>query len=129
MCLRTALGEILFWLHLPVVVMWVGLFFIPSSIWPGKITFHFWFIVCIFTSQLLWGLVLLPLRRRLGFGVCPLTTLTQYVRGYPVRDPRNYDHWFLDEMCERWNMRLPHRIIQTIFLGTITLICIQYFSR
>lgn len=126
MNIRFITGEILFWLHLPIVLIWLGLFFIPSSLWEGKVTFHFWFIVIVFLSQILWGIFLMPIRKRFGAGACALTSLTQWVRGYPLADKRNYDHTFLEEMTERFRMSIPLKVMQIILFASVGVIIIQY---
>lgn len=126
---RAVLGEILFWLHLPIVLLWLGLFFVPESIVPGKTVFHFWFIAIVFASQMLWGLALIPIRKRFGAGVCPLTTLTQWTRGYAITDKRNYDHTFLEELMRRWHLGISARIRQVILYSTLILIIIEYATR
>lgn len=39
--MRHILAETIFWTHLAVVLFWWGLFFVPTSAWPDKISFHF----------------------------------------------------------------------------------------
>ena len=110
------------------MLIWVGLFFVPTSVWSGKVTFHFWYIVTIFAVQLLWGLLLYRIRKRLGTGVCPLTSLVQYLRGYPLTDPRNYDHAFIIEVCERLHIPLKPALLAKLLLLTIVIVTIQYFT-
>ncbi len=126
MNIRFIAGEILFWLHLPIVLIWLGLFFIPSSSWPAKVTFHFWFIFVVFASQIWWGFFLMPIRKRFGAGVCPLTSLTQWVRGYPITDRRNYDHTFLEEITERLRITISLKTMQIILFGSVGVIIVQY---
>ena len=126
MRIRFLLGEILFWSHVPVILFWFGLFFVPSVVWPAKMFFHFWFIALAFASQLLWGLLLMPIRNKFGWGVCFLTTLTQLARGYPLRDPRNHDHWFLSELFDRAGVTVPASIIQFVLVTSILLVATEY---
>ena len=126
MNIRKLFGEILFWLHVPVIIVWFGLFFIPASIWPSKVVYHFWFIILAFASQLLWGLILYPIRKHLGWGVCFLTTLNQRVRGYPISDPHNHNHWFLEELSERLGYKFSQAVIQSALVGSTILVTIQY---
>jgi len=127
--MRRILGEVLFWLHLPIVLIWLGLFFIPESLVPGKTVFHFWFILVVFASQVLWGLVMMPIRGRFGGGACPLTTLNQLVRGYAITDKRNYSHTFLEEFMARLHIKLSLQLMQLILFGSVGLIIIQYATR
>lgn len=128
MNIRYVLGEVIFWLHLPIVLLWLGLFFVPERLVPGKTVFHFWFIIGVFSAQVLWGLVMLSIRKRFGAGVCPLTTLNQWVRGFSITDERNYDHTFIQEFLERVHIRLAPLVTYSILFGTLALITIQYFS-
>lgn len=129
MSLRYTVGEIIFWLHVPIVLFWLGLFLVPESLFPGSVTFHFWFIYVVFASQMLWGLAMMPIRGRFGVGVCPLTTLNQWVRGYPISDKRNYDHTFLEELFARWHLRISPTIRQVILYATLLLVIIQYATQ
>lgn len=125
--MRKILGEIIFWLHLPIVLIWLGLFLVPESLVPGKTVFHFWFIAFVFASQMLWGLVMMPIRGRFGAGVCALTTFTQWVRGYSLFDKRNYDHAFIQEFADRFHVHVSSRVIMSILFGSIIVISFQYF--
>lgn len=125
--LRFIASEVLFWLHPPFVLIWVGLFFVPQSFWSSKVAFHFWFIFVVFAFQLIWGLILLPIRKRLGVGVCPLTTLTQKTRGFPISDPQNHDHVFIIEFCQRFNIPLKLTFLTKILLFSVFLVSAQYF--
>ncbi len=124
--MRKILGEILFWLHLPVVLVWIGFFFFPQAWWGGKVSFHFWFIIIVFASQVLWGITMMPIRKRFGMGVCPLTTLTQYVRGFPISDLRNYNHTFIVEFCERLQIRLRSSLLNTLLVSTLVAVSVQF---
>ena len=124
---KTILGEILFWSHVPVLLVWFGLFFVPSSMIPDKIVFHFWYVIVLFFVQIAWGVVLYPIIKKFDVGVCPLTTLNQWVRGYPIADRRNYDHWFIDEFSERLGISLPKKVLLFLFIGSIVLVAVQYF--
>ena len=125
--MRKVLGGILFWLHFPIVLIWVGLFFFPQAWWEHKVIFHFWFILTVFASQVLWGIAMMLIRERFGMGVCPLTTLTQYIRGFPISDPRNYNRTFIIEFCERFQIRLHHYVLNTLLITTLLAVSIQFF--
>ena len=124
--MRKNLGEVLFWLHLPVVLVWIGLFFFPQAWWEDKVSFHFWFIITVFASQVLWGIAMISVRKRFGAGVCLLTTLTQYVRGFSISDPRNYNHTFIIEFCERFRIRLHDSVLNTLLVSTLVAVGVQF---
>ena len=116
------LTEVVFWVHLPIVVLWFGLFLVPTSVWPGRITFHFWFIASLLVVQFLWSVAVY---HKLDI-VCPLTTLMQWLRGYPVYDTRNYGHSFIAELLERLDLKLSFQVVNIVLLGTLILVIIQY---
>lgn len=125
--MKIIFGEILFWLHLPIVLVWVGLFFFPQAWWEYKVFFHFWFVMIVFASQVLWGIAMMFIRKKFGMGVCPLTTLTQYVRGFPISDPRNYNHTFIIEFCERLHIRLRSFVLDALLILTLVAVTVQFF--
>ncbi|HIH12942.1 TPA: DUF2784 family protein [Candidatus Woesearchaeota archaeon] len=116
------LSEIVFWIHLPIVLLWFGLFLVPASVWSGRIAFHFWFIVTILVLQFLWSVVVF---RRVDI-ICPLTTLLQYLRGYPQKDKRNYGHSFIAELLKRLHLKMSFKAVNLLLLGTLVLIIIEY---
>lgn len=125
MHLRKTLAEIVFWLHLPIVIIWFGLFLIPKSIWPGRITFHFLFIVIIVIIQFLWGLVYFPVTKKIDI-ICPLTTLMQWLRGFSVKSKKNYRHSFVAEILNKYNIKINYKSVNIVLLITLILIFIQY---
>ena len=90
-------GKTLFWMHVFIFIVWFGLFWIPLSIWPGRVVFHFWYITVAVASELLTGLLLMPVMLKYRI-VCPLRTWMQHVRGYKISDPKNFDHSFVREL-------------------------------
>lgn len=121
---KTILTEIIFWLHLPIVVVWFGLFFVPKSAWPEKVFFHFWYIIGIMLVQYLWGILIF---RKTDI-ICPLTTLMQYLRGYSLKDKRNYSHSYIAELLEKMHITsITYRQINVILLITLIIVAVQYF--
>jgi hypothetical protein len=114
---------LIFWLHLPIVILWFGLFAVPRSVWPGRITFHFWFIVILLIVQFSWGFIL---RKKLDM-ICPLTTLMQYWRGYPCKDQNNYGHSFIAELSKKLKIKIHYHGVNIILLITLIIVFIQYF--
>ena len=126
--MKTFASESLFWLHAPVVLVWVGLFFVAESVLSGKTVFHFWYVMAVFVSQVIWGIYMMRFRGRFGVGVCPLTTLTQKTRGFALHDPRNYDRTFIQEFCERFGIPMPGKALAGFLLGTVVLVSLQYIA-
>ena len=118
--------EIVFWLHLPIVLLWFGLFLVPKSLWGGVVVFHFWYIVSIMFVQFLWGLTFWPMIHR-GDIICPITTLMQSMRGYPRISEKNYGHSFIAEFCERIGVRLNYKGVNAVLFVTLVLVFVRYF--
>ncbi len=117
--------HLIFWLHLPIVILWFGLFLVPTSIWSGRITFHFWFMVIITLIQFLWGLVYFPVTRKIDI-ICPLTTLMQSLRGFPFRSKKNYGHSFIAELLEKLKLKVSYRWVNALLLVTLVLVVVEY---
>ena len=120
---RIGLSELVFWLHFPIVVLWFGLFAVPKSIWPGRVTFHFWFIVILLIMQLIWGSIL---RQKFDI-ICPLTTLMQYWRGYSYKNEKNYSHSFIAELSNKIKIKIHYKGVNVVLLITLIIVFIQYF--
>lgn len=107
------------------MVLWFGLFLVPNSVWPGRITFHFWYIISIMIIQFLWGLTLYKYTHKIDI-ICPLTTLIQSLRGYPRSSEKNYGHSFIAELLERLRTNISYQGINILLLITLVLIIIEY---
>lgn len=121
-------SEFLFWLHLPIIIIWFGLFLIPKTIWPERIIFHFWYILIIMIIQLVWGFILYPKIKKITF-ICPLTTWSQYLRGYSIKDKRNYNHSFVRELLEKLNIKVSFKLINILLVITFVMVAIQYILK
>jgi hypothetical protein len=121
--IKKKLSELVFWLHLPIVITWFGLFAVPRSIWSGRITFHFWFIVILLLVQFIWGFIL---RRKMDM-ICPLTTLMQYWRGYSCKNKKNYGHSFIAELSNKIKIKIHYKGVNIVLLITLVIVFIQYF--
>ena len=120
---KTPLSEFVFWLHFPVVAIWFGLFAVPKSIWPGKVFFHFWFIVIIMLIQLVWGFFLTK-----SFDIiCPLTTWMQSLRGYNIHKKKNYGHSYIAELLNKIHVKAHYKGVNYLLLLTLVIITVQYF--
>lgn len=125
---RTLAAELLFWLHLPIVLALFGFFFIPPSLWPGRITFHFWYFAGVTVVQLLWGIILFPYTKRVTL-ICPLTTALQSQRGFPLGDPRNYNHSFIAELVARLHLKVSFQAVNVLLLILLVIVTIQYIVQ
>ncbi len=119
---KKLLIELIFWLHFPIVALWFGLFFVPLSLWPGRVIIHFWYIVIIMALQLMWGIIAF---HQLDI-ICPLTTIMQSLRGYPKAHPQNYGHSFIAELLWRLGIPLSYRAINVLLLVTLVIVVVQY---
>ena len=122
---RNLLIDMVFWLHLPIVIIWFGAFFIPLSLWPERIKFHFWLISITLIVQLLWGIMLYPKTKKIDF-ICPITTLMQSLRGYPVESKKNFNHSFIAELLEKLRIKISFFWIDVLLLISFIIISIQY---
>ncbi|MBI2176233.1 hypothetical protein HYU40_02685 [Candidatus Woesearchaeota archaeon] len=124
--IRAAAAETMFWLHFVMVAMWFGLFLVPASLWAGKISFHFWFILIAVAMQFGWGAVLMPVTKKYRM-VCPLTTAMQLLRGYPVADARNNNHSCIKEFFHRIGKPVPKKAVTISTFVSLGIVTLQYF--
>lgn len=123
---KSLLISLIFWLHLPLVVILFGIFFIPLSLWPGRIEFHFWFISTLLFLQLLWGVVLYPKTGKIDF-ICPLTTVMQSLRGFPIESKENYNHSFIAELLGKLRINISFFWVDVLLLIIFIIVSFQYF--
>lgn len=116
--------RILFFAHLLIVIVRLGLFFVPTKLRPWRISFHFRYITIILLSQFLWSLLL---TKKAGM-ICPVTTLMQYMRWYDVKDKNNYNHSFIAELLGILKIQLNFQTINILLLATFVAVAIQYLS-
>ena len=117
--------NLIFWFHLPFAVIWLGLFFVPRSVWISKITFHFWYAFVLLIIQLGWGLILSPITKKINI-ICPLTTIMQRLRGFHITSKKNYDHSYVAELSNRLKIRISNKAVNILTLVTFFIILIQY---
>ena len=117
----------LIFLHIIFFISWIGLFLIPRSIWPDRIFYHFWYIVGVIGLNLVWGGFLRLKYKDGNLFVCPLTTITQYFRGYNISDKMNNKYLFVGEVLSKFNIKYSKGIM--VIGGTLSLLIIslQYF--
>jgi len=119
-------AKIIFLIHSVIVILWIGLFFVPIRLWADRITFHFYLTLLIVANQFLWGFLIMPWTKKYRM-VCFLTTINQLLRGKSISDEENYKHSFSKEFFGNIGITISHRFA-TIFTFTIsTIVTIQYF--
>lgn len=119
-------AEFLFWMHLVLFIVWYALFFVPTSIWPARPAFHFWYIFVQVASELVTGWILMPKMKKFRI-VCPLTTIMQNLRGYKFSDPKNFDHSFVREFARRIGVKLPYGLVGALIFASLALVSVQYY--
>lgn len=120
--------NLLYFFHLVIVIVWFGLFFVPKSLWPGRVIFHFWFIFIFMLIQMGWGAAMTPYMKKYRI-VCPITTLMQYLRGYPIDEKRNFDHSFIREFLTFLKIKAPYGSIGLVNYLSLCLVAIQYLLK
>jgi hypothetical protein len=123
---RRLIGEVLFWLHAVIFLVWLLLFLVPQSLWSNRVEFHLCYVASMVAAELLTGLVLRPFMSRFRI-VCPLTTLMQQVRGVSYRNPANYNHSFVREFAERFNLHLPYGLVGALIFISLGILLAQFF--
>jgi hypothetical protein len=97
---KTFLGEVSFWLHMPIFAFVVLPFLIPTALWPNVVMYHFWYIVGLYVLGYSTG-ALYHSRTQQYLFMCPLTLLTQRLRGCAWSSPKTYRGSFIGELWER----------------------------
>ena len=124
--MKLLLANVLFWIHFVIGSIWLGLFLVPNSLWPEKITLHFYLTVFIVAHQFLWGLILMPWTKKFRM-VCILTTPMQILRGQKISDPKNYNHSFFKELVGKNGIKIPHAVSTLITFSALAIVTFQYF--
>ena len=119
--------NLLWVLHLIIIIIWFGLFVIPLSVWPQRIAFHFWYMVILFASQVLWGAIIYPQTKHYNL-ICPITTPMQSLRGYRIKDKRNYDHSYIAEFLKKFKIKVSFNTVNYILWITFFIVLAQYLN-
>lgn len=72
--------------------------------------------------QLIWSLIVF---KRFDI-ICPLTTWMQYLRGYKLKDKKNYGHSYIAELVNKFHLPIKYKGITVTLLSTLILVTIQY---
>lgn len=123
--MRNFLANLVFFLHIPVVLFWWGLFLVPVQWWPNRIPFHFYLTLGIIFHQIVWGIMIMPWTGKFRM-VCILTTLMQVLRGKNIADPNNYSHSFLVEFFGKIGLKFTHRMATLATWIVLFSIFLQY---
>lgn len=124
--LKETLSRIIFLFHAVFVFFWYGLFLVPESLFPNKVSFHFYLTVLVVVQQFLWGFLIMPWTRKYRM-VCIATTINQLLRGERVSDPKNYDYSFNQELFKKIGITIPHRATTLITFVVLALVSLRYF--
>ena len=124
--MKRFLIKFVYWSHFGIGFFWCGLFFLPTSFWPDKISFQFFLTITIIGHQFIWG-GFIKLRTGKFRPACVLTTITQYLRGLSISSPKNYNHSFTREIFEKIGVPLPQKIAPVIGFIIFLVATIQYF--
>lgn len=124
--MRVFIINTLFWLHFLIVFIWIGLLFVPLSLWPDKILFHFYLTVVIVGHQVVWGAIIYPFTKELRM-VCILTTFMQLARGEKISSRSNYQHSFIAGFLRKAGIKDANRMASILTLVLAAIVLTQYF--
>lgn len=117
-------ANFIWYIHLAIVLIALGLFFIPLNYLPNKIIWHFYFLWSIIFFQITAGLIYLNKTKSFQF-VCPLTAIEKHL-------VKKHPHKHVGESCigdfcaER--IGLPKWISTICVIIALTLVTLQYFK-
>lgn len=114
--------KLIFCLHLPILILGFGPFLIPTSIWPEKIIFHFWYLLIIMLIQFIWSITVF---KKFSL-VCPLTTLMQLLRGCKLNDKNNYQYPFVAGLLKKLNIHLSYKVVNALLFFALIIVSAQY---
>lgn len=123
---RKAIIRLISLFHLFLVLLWIAMFFIPKSFWLEKVTFHFWYAMIVMGVQLLWGVIYFPITKRMDV-ICPVTTLMQWLRGYPLKSKKNYHHSYVAELLGKFKINVSYQFVNILIFISLVILFIQYF--
>jgi hypothetical protein len=119
--LKRALSRVVFHLHLTIFLLFPAGFFIPSSIWPERIEFHFFYCVAPFFLFYAWGMIWTLKYRDKLYSICFLDTLMQWLRGHSIWDQKNYQHTFVSELFSLLQLNVSKTIPRVLLFLCIVL--------
>ncbi|MFA5355314.1 MAG: hypothetical protein WC302_01055 [Candidatus Paceibacterota bacterium] len=123
--MRKVLGETVFFFHIIFGIFWYSLFLVPETVFPDRVSFHFYLSLLVVFHQFVWGFLIWPWTRKYRM-VCILTTITQALKGESLSDPKNYDHSFSRELFGKMGIRISNRTSTYLTFLIFTLASLQY---
>jgi hypothetical protein len=96
-------AEFISYSHWVIVILALGLFFIPESSLPGKTAFHFYYLWGIFAVQIISGAIMYPKFRKFYF-ICPISPAESMLRG--SYDEKKIGDSFTGEIVKKY-LKLP----------------------
>lgn len=116
--------RIFWWLHFFIVLIALGLFFVPQSLWPKKIMFHFYYLWGIILIQIISGLIYYPREKKFYFA-CPLTELEK-------KYDKNTKYYKIGESCIghfcHEKLGLPYRLGTISTITALIIVTIQFLN-
>ena len=124
--MKNLLSNFVYFSHFGVGFFWCGLFFLPTTWWPDKISFQFFLTITIIGHQFLWG-GFIKFRTGKFRPTCFLTTIAQRLRGFPISSPENYNYSFTKEIFRKIGIPLPQKAVPALAFVIFVVVTIQYF--
>ena len=121
----TLIIKLLWWSHLAVVIGLYILFFIRKKLIQEISTINLYYMLWVALSQAFWGIFMIKHRGSFAL-VCPMTTLMQYLRGYPVNDEKNHGHSYVVEFMDYLGVKWDFALINKIMIGTIIAVILRF---
>ena len=119
------LSQIIFWIHLPVVLLLFLPFLIPLSLWPERIIYHFYYVTLVVSIQIIWGIIIYSKTKKIDV-VCPLTTWMQLERGYKIKSKKNHKHSYMSELASKLKFGVSYKAMNFLILLTMIIVTIQF---
>jgi hypothetical protein len=127
--LKLVLSRLVFHLHLTVFLLFPAGFFIPSSVWPERIEFHFFYCVAPFFLFYAWGMIWTLKYRDKLYSICFLDTLMQWLRGHSIWDPKNYQHTFVSELFSLLGLNVSKTVPRVLLFLCIVVTATFYILK
>lgn len=116
--------DILWYVHMGVVILAIIPFFISIEVWSERVTVHFYYLWSIIFIQIIAGVIYLPKTKKFHF-VCPLTAVEKHLI---KRNPHKHvgESCVADFCVER--LGLPRWLSTTSVAIALLLVSLQYFN-
>ena len=115
-------ADLIWYSHFAIVLIAVFLFFIPESVWPNRVAFHFYYLWGVIAIQFITGLIYLPKIKKFHF-VCPITALEKHlIKRHPHK---HVGESCIADFCAE-KLGLPKWLGTTGVLIALAMITLQY---